>query len=72
VASTDEGKRAPNPNVLVEYGYALARHGVQRLLLVMNTAFGSPSELPFDLRHLRPGRIAFVRERALGRRCGST
>ena len=46
-------KSLPNPNVLVELGYAAARLGLDRLVLVMNTAFGSPEELPFDLKNRR-------------------
>lgn len=53
VASTDADKKSPNPNVLVEYGYALKAKGHARVILAMNTAFGSPDFLPFDLRHLR-------------------
>jgi hypothetical protein len=45
---------APNPNVLVEFGYALAILGESRLIGVMNTAGGpGPEELPFDLKHRR-------------------
>ncbi|MDB6149752.1 MAG: hypothetical protein JWQ44_1200, partial [Chthoniobacter sp.] len=45
----------PNPNVLIEYGYALHCHGHGRIVTVMNTAFGDCNQntLPFDLRHLR-------------------
>jgi len=43
----------PNPNVLVELGYAAARIGWSRIILVQNTAFGSLEALPFDLRHRR-------------------
>jgi len=46
-------KRLPNPNVMAECGYALRDKGTRRMLLVMNTAFGPPDQLPFDLRHLR-------------------
>ena len=44
-----------NPNVLIEYGYALRCHGPERLIAIMNTAFGKShaDNLPFDLRHLR-------------------
>lgn len=52
-APDDGGKKAkhlPNPNVLIELGYALARIGSERIIYVMNTAFGSPEELPFDIR----------------------
>src|SRR5262249_1853279 len=43
-------KYLPNPNVLIELGYALARLGPSRIIYVMNTAFGPPGELPFDIR----------------------
>lgn len=53
VAATSGGKLLPNPNVMGEYGYALAEKGTRRIILVMNTAFGPAGELPFDLGHLR-------------------
>jgi hypothetical protein len=53
VAKSDEGKLLPNPNVMGEYGYALKAKGLDRILLAMNTFFGRPEELPFDLHHLR-------------------
>ena len=53
VASTSRGKQVPNPNVLLELGYALARVGDRRILLVMNSAFGSPEDLQFDLARRR-------------------
>lgn len=53
VATTEGGKLVPNPNVMGEYGYALSRKGTRRILLAMNTAFGPPEQLPFDLSHLR-------------------
>jgi len=45
----------PNPNVGIEYGYALRCHGHDRIIAVLNTAFGEShtDNLPFDLRHLR-------------------
>ncbi len=50
-----EGRRQPppNPNVLIEYGYALEALGYRRLIGVFNEAFGKPDDLPFDLRHRR-------------------
>lgn len=51
---TDEGtKLIPNPNVLIELGYAVKSAGWERIIMVMNTAFGSPADLPFDLRQRR-------------------
>jgi hypothetical protein len=46
-------KRLPNPNVVLELGYAAARVGWDRVILVMNTEYGPPEDLIFDLRHRR-------------------
>ena len=43
------GRKTPNPNVLIELGYAKKSLGVDRVLTVMNTHFGPISDLPFDL-----------------------
>lgn len=45
----------PNPNVLIEYGWALKEITYSRIIAVMNSAFGEPTEanMPFDMRHLR-------------------
>lgn len=48
-----EGRRSPNPNVMLEFGYALHALGDAKLIGVFNEAFGSPQELPFDLAHRR-------------------
>lgn len=54
VGSTfDTGELLSNPNVLLELGIALGTVGWQRIILVMNTAFGEPDCLPFDLQHRR-------------------
>lgn len=46
-----EVKPSSNPNVLIEYGYALAKLGHLRIILVVNRHFGPPESLPFDIRH---------------------
>ena len=46
-------KLLPNPNVLLELGYAIAYLGWERVICVMNTHYGDNKELPFDLRHRR-------------------
>lgn len=47
-------KKIPNPNVMIELGYAIREAGPQRVITVANLAFGGkPEELPFDLRHRR-------------------
>lgn len=40
----------PNPNVLIELGYALCSLGDKQIVLVINTAYGTPEHLPFDLK----------------------
>jgi hypothetical protein len=46
-------RRIPNPNVLLEYGYALHAIGDSRIITVLNDANGGPNDLPFDLVHRR-------------------
>ena len=53
VASTDADKLIPNPNVMLEYGYALDARSFSVMISVMNTAYGAAKELPFDMGHLR-------------------
>ncbi|HKZ43518.1 MAG TPA: hypothetical protein VJZ78_00605 [Anaerolineales bacterium] len=49
----DHSRKTPNPNVLIELGFAINVLGFDRILMVMNTAFGNPEVLPFDLRMKR-------------------
>lgn len=54
VATTAEGKNVPNPNVLLELGYAYNAAGTGRIIKIMNDSYGNPKEgLPFDLAHKR-------------------
>lgn len=50
-----DGRPTPNPNVLIEYGWAIKSLGYSRVMPIMNTAYGEPSAetMPFDMRHLR-------------------
>lgn len=47
------GRPTPNPNVLIELGYAKKSLGLDRVIMVMNEAFGKVEDLPFDLRPRR-------------------
>jgi hypothetical protein len=54
IISQDKLSRpTPNPNVLIELGYAMKALGPQQIIMVMNSAFGDPELLPFDLRMKR-------------------
>jgi hypothetical protein len=62
---TPSGKRLTNSNVAIELGYAIGVHGDGALLKVMNTHYGPPEELPFDLKHRRwPVRFALTPDAA--------
>ncbi len=47
------GRVTPNPNVLIEFGYALHALKKEAVVLVMNTINGPVESLPFDLRGRR-------------------
>ena len=49
----EKGRSTPNPNVLIELGYTLKTLGSERIIMIMNTAFGGPELLPFDLSKKR-------------------
>jgi len=54
-AKTESGKQCPNPNVLIELGYAARSVGWDRVVLVMNERHGPAGHLPFDvLQHRWP------------------
>jgi len=46
-------KRTPNPNVLIELGYAIKKHSFDKIILIFNSEFGTPEEFPFDIKHRR-------------------
>ena len=52
ILSLGENK-APNPNVMVELGYALAQKGWERIIIIHNNAYGIRKELPFDMGLVR-------------------
>ena len=47
-------RRTPNPNVLIELGYAVKKHGFEKIIAIFNSEFGKPEKLPFDIRHRKP------------------
>ena len=77
VSKIEGGRPSPNPNVLIELGYALKALGQHRVTPVFNNAYGKIADLPFDLRgkrviaytlHLKEERSARkVLESSLGR-----
>ena len=44
------GRKTPNPNVLLELGYAASKLTWDNVICVFNSAYGKLDDLPFDLR----------------------
>lgn len=54
INSQSSDRKCPNPNVLIELGYAAKTIGWNNIICIFNTEFGKIEELPFDLRFRRP------------------
>ena len=46
-------RKLPNPNVLLELGFAARKLGWERIILIFNKKYGEINELPLDLNHHR-------------------
>jgi hypothetical protein len=57
----------PNPNVLIELGYAIKTVGYERMILVFNEAYGKIEDLPFDLRSRRIATYNFSKNKGNGK-----
>ncbi len=53
VAKTSNNKGVPNPSVMLELGYAYKALGEDRVITIINKAFGGIEYLPFDIKHRR-------------------
>lgn len=53
IIDSKAARPTPNPNVLIELGYAVKSLGWNRVIMAMNTELGKPEDLPFDLRSKR-------------------
>lgn len=54
INSTSQDRKCPNPNVLIELGYAARVLGWERVFCIYNLDFGNINDLPFDLKNRRP------------------
>lgn len=53
-------KKTPNPNVLIELGFAIAHLGWGRIVMLFNSEYGTfPEDIPFDIRHHRIAKYKF-------------
>ena len=53
IISNIEQKKVPNPNVLIELGYAASKLGWDRIICLFDSNTGRIEDLPFDLRQKR-------------------
>ncbi|WP_135355109.1 hypothetical protein [Leptospira ryugenii] len=49
ISKTQNEKYIVNPNVMLELGYAIKTIGWERTILVLNNAYGTAENLPFDI-----------------------
>jgi len=54
INSKQEGRKTPNPNVLVELGYAAKTLGWEKIICLYNLEFGTYEDLPFNIKQRRP------------------
>jgi hypothetical protein len=54
INSDYSGRKTPNPNVLIELGYASSVVGWGNIICFFNDDFGRKEELPFDIRFRKP------------------
>lgn len=47
-------RKTPNPNVLIELGYACSKIGWEKTICVFNSDYGKIENLPFDIRNRKP------------------
>lgn len=51
VAVSSRGRKVMNPNVAIELGYAIKSLSSEKVVMIMNLAYGEYNDLPFDLKH---------------------
>lgn len=47
--SHDQKRKIPNPNVLIELGFAISKLGWSRIVVLFNGEFGDITDVPFDI-----------------------
>lgn len=53
INGNDKGRKCPNPNVLLELGYAVRTLGWDKIICFYNLKYGDIKSVPFDLSHHR-------------------
>lgn len=66
INSESNYRKCPNPNVLLELGYACSRIGWEKILCLYNTDYGKIEDLPFDIRSRKPIAYSKLKSTNLG------
>ncbi|MBD5117440.1 MAG: nucleotide-binding protein [Ruminococcaceae bacterium] len=53
INSSSQGRKTPNPNVLLELGYAAKKLGWDKVICLFDSNTGKIEDLPFDIRQKR-------------------
>lgn len=67
---SDSCKMSPNPNVLIELGYAQGVLNEENIIMIFNSAFGKIEDLPFDLCGKRIMQYSCPKDAELDRKKG--
>lgn len=62
INADEKGRKTPNPNVMIELGYAIKALGWDRIILLYNKDYGDVEKLPFDINHQRMRSYSLVEE----------
>ncbi len=54
INNDSSGRLVPNPNVLIELGYAVKNLGWSKVICIYNSEFAPVEKLPFDIRSRKP------------------
>lgn len=63
INADEKGRKTPNPNVMIELGYAIKALGWDRIILLYNKDYGDVEKLPFDINHQRMTSYSFIEEK---------
>lgn len=63
INADEKGRKTPNPNVMIELGYAIKALGWDKIILLYNKDYGDVEMLPFDINHQRMIPYSLVQEK---------
>ena len=68
IVKRSKKRKYPNPNVLIELGYASSIVGWENIIMIFNESTGKVEELPFDIRNRRVLRYTLSKKKSVQNR----